>query len=90
MLKISSKERGEAAAKRELVKLKLIKVSKEEMKKLNKIVHNKELVENKSSKKGNVFVERNNIKSKNSTFYCCGSNWPEGIQCFACGNSNNY
>lgn len=96
MLKVSSKERGEAAEKRELAKLNIIKISKAEMKKLNEIVHNKELVKentkrkikiihNKETKnyKRKVVVERNNI----GNFYCCGSIWPSGIQCFVCNNS---
>lgn len=96
MLKVSSKERGEAAEKRELAKLKLIKISKEEMKKLNRIVHSKELIKNengrKDGKKDNTkwVVERNNktvSNSASSTFYCCATYWPTGIQCFVCNNS---
>lgn len=95
-MKISSKERGEAAEKRELAKLKLIKISKAEMKKLNEIVHNKELVKNENGRKdgkkeNNKWIaERNNktvIKPARSTFYCCATYWPTGIQCFVCNNS---
>lgn len=88
MLKISSKERGEAAEKRELAKLKLIKISKSEMKKLNEIVHNKELVKDKRKIKNTAErINKTFNKESNSTFYCCGSSWPNGIQCFVCNNS---
>jgi hypothetical protein len=101
MLKVSSKERGEAAEKRELAKLNIIKISKAEMKKLNEIVHSRELVKentkrkieiihNKETRKYKikVVVERNNnVVSASREFYCCGSSWPAGIQCFVCNNS---
>lgn len=74
MFKVSATERGLAAEKRELAKMKKINVTEEEMKELHRIVHSRELA-----------VTHKNVEKKEITyFYCCGTYWSDGIQCPVC------
>lgn len=84
MFKVTALERGLAAEKRELAKMKKIKITDEEMKELNKIVHNTDIIEEPKAKPLQPVV----VKKKDITyFYCCCTYWPDGIQCPVCGNS---
>jgi len=79
MFKITIEERGYAAEQRELAKMKKINLSKKEIKHLNKIVHNKELI----NINDNIKVTTNDNK-----FYCCGTYWQNSMQCLCCGNND--
>lgn len=82
MFKVSATERGLAAEKRELAKMKKIDVTEEEMKELHKIVHSRELAmsELECNKNTHKIVEKKEI----TYFYCCGTYWPDSIQCPVC------
>ena len=67
---IGAKERGEAVIKREANKLGLLELTRNERKKLNKIIHNKEIIKKDLNKE--------------STFYCCGIYINENLQCYIC------
>lgn len=82
MFKVTTEERGRAAEKRELAKMKKINITEEEMKELNKIVHSRELAV-KDYKP--AVIEKKEI----TYFYCCGTYWPESMQCPVCGNDCN-
>ncbi len=73
--KVSAVERGVAAEKKELAKMKKIKLNDKELKQLNKIIHSKE--------------EKKKVHNSLKTFYCCATYWPSCIQCPVCGNSES-